>query len=69
MSQLILEEEEEDEEKEKEEEEKSLEGIVDLSDSSEEFEVFNQAPSPEGILVDVDFQHQEEVTTLDEMGI
>ena len=69
-TQFILEEEEEEEEKEKqEEEEKSLEGIVDLSDSSEEFEVFNQAPSPEGILVDVDFQHQEEVTTLDEMGI
>ena len=69
-SQFILEEEAEEEEKEKEEEEKkSLEGIVDLSDSSEEFEVFNQAPSPEGILVDIDFQHQAEVTTLDEMGI
>ena len=63
LSQFILEEEEE------EEEEKSLKGIVDLSDSSEEFEVFNQAPSPEGILVDIDFQHQAEVTTLDEMGI
>ena len=41
-SQLILEEEEE-EEKEKEEEEKSPEGIVNFSDSSAEFEVFNQA--------------------------
>ena len=53
-SQLILEEEQE-EEKEKEEEEKSLEGIVDLSDSSEEFEVFNQAPFPKGISANVDF--------------
>ena len=69
-SQFILEEEEEEEEKEKEEEEKkSLEGIVDLSDSLEEFEVFNQAPSPEGISADVNFQHQVEVTTSDEMGI
>ena len=67
-SQLILEEEEE-EEKEKEEEEKSPEGIVDFSDSSEEFEVFNQAPSPEGIQADVNFQHQAKVTTSDEMGI
>ena len=67
-SQLILEEVEE-EEKEKQEEEKSPEGIVDLSDSSEEFEVFNQAPSPEGISTDVDFQHQAEAITSDEMGI
>ena len=55
LSQPILEEEEEEEEKE--EEEKSPEGIVDLSDSSEDFEVFNQAPSPEGIPGDVNFQH------------
>ena len=40
-----------------------------MSDSSEEFEVFNQAPSPEGISADVDFQHQAEVTTSNEMGI
>ena len=66
-SQPILEEEEKEEEKEGEE--KSPEGIVDLSDSSEDFEVFNQAPSPEGIPVDVNFQHQAEVTTSDEMGI
>ena len=43
-SQLILKEEEEgkeEEEKEGEEKEKDLEGIIDLSDSSNEFEVFN----------------------------
>ena len=44
-SQLILEEEEE----EKEEEEKNSEGVVDLSDSSDEFEVFNQPSSPKSI--------------------
>ena len=64
-SHLILEE----EEKEKEEEEKSPEGIIDLSDSLEEFEVFNQTPSPEGISADVDFQYQAELITSDEMGI
>ena len=72
-SHLILEEEEEEEkekeEKEKEEKEKSPEGIVDFSDSSEEFEVFNQTPSPEGISADIDFQHQAETITSEEMGI
>ena len=42
LSQLILEEgEERKEEEEEEEEEKGSEGIVDLTDSSDEFEVFN----------------------------
>ena len=43
-SQLVLQEEEEEEE-----EEKGSEGIVDLTDSLDEFEVFNQPPSPEDI--------------------
>ena len=45
---------------------------VDLSDSSnssKDFEVFNQALSPEGTPGDVNFQHQAEVITSDEMGI
>ena len=46
-SQLILEEREEGKEEEKE---KDLEGNVDLTDSSDEFKVFNQPPSPESIL-------------------
>ena len=40
-SQLILEEEEERKEEEEEEEERNQEEVVDLSDSSDEFEVFN----------------------------
>ena len=48
-SQLILEEGEEGKEEEEEEEEKGSEGIVNLTDSSNEFEVFNQPPSPESI--------------------
>ena len=68
-SQPIFEEEEEEEEEEKEKEEKSPEGIIDLSNSLKDFEVFNQVPSPEGISTDVNFQHQAEVTTLDEIGI
>lgn len=43
-SQPVLEEEEEGEE---EEEERSPKEVVDLSDSSDEFEVFNQTLSPE----------------------
>ena len=45
---------EEEEEGEKEEEE-NPEGIVTLSDSSDEFEVFNQPPSPESTSADIDF--------------
>ena len=50
-SQLILEEREErkEEEEEEKEKEKGSEGIVNLTDSSNEFEVFNQPPSPESI--------------------
>ena len=45
--QLVLEEgEERKEEEEEEEEEEDSEGIVDLTDSLDEFEVFNQPPSP-----------------------
>ena len=46
----------EEEEKEKEEEEKSPEGIVDMSDSSDEFEVFDWPLSPESTSVDLDNQ-------------
>ena len=46
--QLILVEGEERKEEE-EEKEKGLEGIMDLTNSSDEFEVFNQPPSPESI--------------------
>ena len=47
-SQLVLEEEEERQEEE-EEEERSPEEIVDLSDSSDEFKVFNQTLSLEDV--------------------
>ena len=59
----------EEEEEEEQEQEKEPEGIVDPSDSQEEFEVFNCLPSPESTLAD--FVHQREVGTiaLDEMGI
>jgi len=45
---------EEEEEREREEEE-NPEGIVTLSDSSDEFEVFNQPLSPESTSTDVDY--------------
>ena len=41
---------------EEEEEEENPEGIVTLSESSEEFEVFNQPPSLEDTSVDIDSQ-------------
>ena len=50
LSQPILQEEEE------EEEEKNLKEIVTLLESSDEFEVFNQPPSPEDTSTDIDFQ-------------
>ena len=59
---------EEEEEKEKEEEEHP-EGALALSDSSDEFEVFNQPLSPESTSADVDYQQQVDVITSDEMGI
>ena len=40
-----------------------------LSESSEEFEEFNQPPSSEDISVDLDTQQQVDITTSDEMGI
>ena len=45
---------EEEEEKEEEEKEKKLEEIVDLSDSQDEFEVFNRPLSPESTSADLD---------------
>ena len=53
-SQLVVKEEEE--EKEKEEEEKEPEEIVDLSDSQDEFEVFNRPLSLESTSADLDHQ-------------
>ena len=47
---------EEEEEKEEEEKEKKLEEIVDLSDSQDEFEVFNRPLSPESTSADLDHQ-------------
>ena len=43
--------------------------IVTLSESSDEFEVFNQPPSTEDISTDIDSQQQVDITTSDEMGI
>ena len=65
-SQPVLKEEEEEREKEEEE---NLEGIVDLSDSSDEFKVFNRPLSPESTSVDLNNQQQVDVIPLDEMGI
>ena len=45
------------------------EGIVTLSESSNEFKVFNQPPSSEDISADIDSQQQVDITTFDEMGI
>ena len=68
-SQLIFQEDEEEEEKVEEEEEENPEGIVTLSESSEEFEVFNQPPFSEDISADLDSQQQMDITTSDEMCI
>ena len=72
-SQLIfqedVEEEEKVEEEEEEEEEENPEGIVTLSESLEEFEVFNQPPFSEDISADLDSQQQMDITTSDEMCI
>ena len=58
-SQLVLEEGEERKEEEvEEEEEKGLEGIVDLTDSSDEFEVFNQPPSLENVSEEMGIQRK-----------
>ena len=50
--------EEEGELKEEEEEEKSPEEVVDLSESSDEFEVFNRTQSPEDILDEMGIQRK-----------
>ena len=47
---------EEEEEKEEEEKEKKPEEIVDLSNSQDEFEVFNRSLSPESTSADLDHQ-------------
>lgn len=60
---------EEEEEKEEEEREEEPKGVVDLSDSQDEFEVFNKPLSPESTLADLDPQQQVDVVTLDKMGI
>ena len=62
-SHLILEEKEEEgelkeEEEEEEEEEESPEEVVDLLDSSNKFEVFNQTQSPEDILDEIGIQRK-----------
>ena len=67
-SQPVLQEEEEEEEKEEEEEE-NPEGIMTLSESSEEFEVFNQHPFSKDISADINSQQQVDITTSNEIGI
>ena len=71
LSQPVLQEEEEGDEKEEEEEEEeeNPEGIVTLSESSKEFEVFNQAPSFEDIVANLDSQQQGDTIISEEMGI
>ena len=64
-SQPVLQEEEEGDEKEEE----NPKGIITLSESSEEFKVFNQPPSSEDIAADLDSQQQGDTITSDEMGI
>ena len=66
LSQPIPKEEEEQGEKENEED---PEGIVTLLDSSDEFKVFNQPPSPEDTSANINLQQQAKVITSNEMGI
>ena len=54
---------------EEEEKEKESEEVVDLLDSQDEFEVFNQPLSPESNSVDLIHQQEAEIVALDEMGI
>ena len=65
-SQSVLKEEEEEKEGE---EEKDPKGIVDLSNSSNEFEVFNRLLSPESTSSDLDHQQQVGAITLGETSI
>ena len=57
------------EEMEEEEKEKESEEVVDLLDSQDEFEVFNQPLSPKSTSVDLIHQQEAEIVALDEMGI
>ena len=52
-----------------EEEEENPNGIVTLSKSSDEFEVFNQPPSPKDTSADINPQQQVDIITSDKMGI
>ena len=54
---------------EEEEKEKESEEVVDLLDSQDEFEVFNQPLSPKSTSVDLIHQQEAEIVALDEMGI
>ena len=54
---------------EEEEKENESEEVVDLLDSQDEFEVFNQPLSPESTSVDLIHQQEAEIVALDEMGI
>ena len=60
---------EEEEEKEEEEKERELGEIVDLSDSQDEFEVFNRPLSLENTSADLIHQQKVGIVALDEMGI
>ena len=68
-SQPIVKEEEEEEEKEEEVKEKEPGEIVDLSDSQDEFEVFNRPLSLENTSADLIHQQKVGIVALDEMGI
>ena len=67
-SQSIVKEEEEEKEEEEGKEEEPEE-IVDLSDSQDEFEVFNWPLSPESTSTDLNHQQEAGIITLDEIGI
>ena len=60
---------EEEEEKEEEEKERELGEIVDLSDSQDEFEVFNRPLSLESTSADLIHYQEAGIVALDEMGI
>ena len=59
-SQPVPQEEEEgkEEENEEEEEKEEEEGFVDLTDSLDEFEAFNQPPSPESLPEEIGIQRK-----------
>ena len=57
------------EEEEEEEKEKESEEVVDLSDSQDEFEVFNRPLSLESTSADLIHQQEAGIVAFDEMGI